>query len=159
MNMINVILKGMDIFLAKDFEEKMTVPLAKLINVNEREIFVTTFDSFVYHYGIDQTSMHLFIDVECPFYYERFEDKIASFLLELSKQFSIHTHLIFKYFDDKKLHEAIDHQYPLFLDNSNIANVERVQENEENVEIFDGNAFKDFEHLFPNELDEDDKKH
>lgn len=157
--MINVVLKGIDIFLAKEFEEKLTSPLAKLMNVSEREIIVTGFDSMIFHNGVDQTSMHLCIDVECDKKYAHLEDKMATCILKLAKQFSIHTHLLFKYFESHHLHEEIDHQYPLYLDDTNIANIETSQA-DENIEIFDGNVFKDYEHLFPNESDEETlKKH
>ncbi len=157
--MVNIVLKGMDVFLAKDFEEKLTTPLAKLMNISEHDIMVIAYDSMIFHSGIDQTSMHLCIDVECERQYAHLEDKIATFILKLSKQFAIHTHLLFKYFESRHLHEEIDHQYPLYLDNSNIANVETSQ-SDENTEIFEGNIFSDYEHIFPNDDDlKNGKKH
>lgn len=154
--MINVVLKGMDIYLASDLEKKLTESLAKIMKVNEREIICSAMESLVYHGGIDQTSMHLYIDVECDKKYAKFESDVAKFLLELSKQFAIHSHVLFKYYDEINLHESIDHQYPLFLDEGNIANIETDQEEEENVDIFTGNAFEKYEHLL-SEDESDDK--
>lgn len=153
--MINIILKGMDIYLAADFEKKLTEPLAKIMKVHEREIITSALESFVYHLGVDQTSMHLYIDVECDKKYEKFEDEAAKFILKLAKQFAIHSHVLFKYYEDIKLHEDIDHQYPLYLDEGNVANIQSEENTEENnKDIYIGDAFKDYEHLFPKNDDE-----
>lgn len=157
--MINIVLKGIDIYLAGDFEKKLIAPLAKVMKVHEREIVLSALESLVYHNGVEQTSMHLYIDVECDKKYAQYEKEVADLILGLSKQFAIHTHVLFKYYETIHLHEEIDHQYPLYLDEGNIANVEQTQEDIENgnIDIFDGNIFKDYEDVFPNITDEEKK--
>ncbi len=151
--MINLILKGMDIYLAKDFSEKVTKPLANKLCVREDEINIISYESMIYHKGIDQTSMHLFIDVECFENMKEHEQDIAEVLFDVSKEFSIHTHIMFKYLDIKHFYEKIDAQYPMYLESQNIAEV-NLSESETTQEVYDGNIFQDYEHLFPI----DDKK-
>lgn len=148
--MINIILKGMDIYLANEFSEKLTSPLTRVTSLSEEKISVIAYESMIYHKGIDQTSMHLFVDVECDKKLQYLENEISEVIFNLAKQFAIHTHILFKYFEMKNYHEAIDEQYPLYLDASNVAKVEAV-ENADDVEIYDGNIFQDFENVFPND--------
>lgn len=116
--MINVILYGVDEFLAKHIEERFSPEIARICEVNTNQVILTCVHSMIYHGGVDQTSFHMQILVELNEEFREFEEDLAYFILKASKEFSVHAHLDFKYVEDEG-YERIDENYPLYISKSN----------------------------------------
>lgn len=145
--MINVTLKGIDIYLGGEFDRKIHAKLASLFEVPSVEIITTVSESLVYHQGVDQTTYQLVIKFELSKRYQPFEKQVAEFVLDASKDFSVHTLCYFVYIDEDHIYERIDEDYPRFMNEKNVVGYEdeEDEEKEEDVEVFTGNIFQNFD--------------
>lgn len=139
--MINILLKGVDEFLGSEVEKTIVPKVAKLLKINEDEIFVTCLHSMIYHQGVDQTSFHMIVTFEMTNEYQKYELELVKLILELSKNFSVHAHVNFTYFS-KGFYSRIDNNYPLFVTENNQVNIEN--ESDEDDDIYLGDIFADF---------------
>ncbi len=158
--MINITLIGQDIYLASRIEKGMLSSLAKLYEVHEDEIIVSAQESFLYHDGVEQTSYQILVRVEAEKKYEPLEKNVAKYLLKYMQEYAIHTRLYFLYFESSHYYERIHPDYPLYLSETNLVNLEDDEDYEDNEEIYEGDIFKDFanrEKEPENEFDEEEE--
>ena len=152
--MIIVTLKGADVYLSGEYERVVIPSLAKVYGVSEDDIIIHAQDGFLYHNGVEQTSYNLIVKVECDSKYASKEVECVDKIFAISKNFSIHTHVYFSYFDEKHMYSSLNRDYPRYLTSSNMVNIEE-DDDKDDIEIYDGNIFKDFEDSFPNDEDDD----
>lgn len=144
--MINVTLKGIDIYLAGEFDREIHSKLASLFHVRSEEIITTALESLVFHQGVDQTTYQLVIKFELPECYRQYEKVVADYVLSASQDFSVHTLCYFIYVKEENIYERIDEDYPRFMDEKNIVEYDENDSNEgEEQEIFTGNIFQNFD--------------
>lgn len=149
--MIILTLKGADVYLAGEIERAIIPGLSKIYRVSENELIVHATDGYLYHDGMDQTSFNLLVKVECAEKYENFENDSANYILKVMSNYAVHTRVYFTYFKNDSMYERINEEYPLFVNSSNVVDFE--QENEADVEVYDGNIFEEYEDVLP--VDED----
>lgn len=152
--MVNIITKGMDPFLAFEFDKKVSKKIAKLLKINDNDVNVIALESMIIHDGVDQSSMHLMVEVEFEKKYDKYEEEIFKIIKDVSKEFTIHLHVYFKYLEKEHCYENLDHQYPLYLDETNTVDVEETEVEDESINIYDGNAFEKYESVFDTKKDE-----
>ncbi len=157
--MINVTLIGQDIYLASEIEKGMLSQLAKLYEVDEDEIIVSAHESFLYHGGVEQTSYHLLVRVEAEHKYCSLEKNVAKFLLKYLENYSVHVRVYFLYFESNHLYERINEDYPLYLNESNLVNVEDSSFEDEEEDIYTGNIFEEFDRQVKAQEAKLDKNH
>ena len=145
--MINIVLKGVDEFLGSHVDEVISPQVAKILNVSSDEVVVTCLHSIIYHNGIDQTSYHMIVNVELEEKYRSQEEKLAEYILSVSKNFAVHCQVSFSYCENK-VYSRVDEDYPLFVTNSNEVVVEENQD--EPQEVYLGDMFANFEEQLKN---------
>ena len=145
--MINIVLKGVDEFLGSHVDEVVSPQVAKILNVSSDEVVVTCLHSIIYHNGIDQTSYHMIVNVELEEKYRSQEEKLAEYILSVSKNFAVHCQVSFSYCENK-VYSRVDEDYPLFVTNSNEVVVEENQD--EPQEVYLGDMFANFEEQLKN---------
>ena len=145
--MVNISFIGLDLFLVGELDKKYHQLICAQFGISSADLLVSSFDSFVYNEGHEQTSFNLLIRVECDRKFAQKEEKIAQTLLKISEEFSIHAQVYFIYFDGKSVYSRINPSYPRFIESS----IEEEGEvpYDENQEIYTGNMFEKFdeEHL------------
>lgn len=141
--MINVVLKGVDEFLGSHVEAVLSPQIAKILKVDGDEIMFVCLHSMIYHGGIDQTSYHMIVTVELDEEYREKERELAEYILEASRNFSVHCHVNFVYLASKS-YARIEKDYPLFVTASNEVEIEE-SEAEDEEEIYLGDVFADFD--------------
>ena len=94
--------------------------------------------------------------VEAPEKYEVLEDKASMYLLKTLGEFSIHVRVVFSYFHSHHEHEFVNKDYPRFIKDDNLVNVE---ESEEDEELFEGNIFEGIEKQLEEAYKEDHHCH
>lgn len=149
--MINIVLKGVDEFLGADVEKVLLPKAAKVLQVSMDEVLLTCMHSMIYHGGLDQTSFHMIVTFEMEEKYRKFEKELIKCVFEVSKNFSVHSHVNFLYLTPTS--SNIDKEYPLYVTESNRVIIED-DENEE--EVYTGNMFSNFEEQLK-ELDKNKK--
>ena len=145
--MIIVTLKGADVFLSGEVERALFPLLAKVYNVDENELILHAQDGYLYHDGMDQTSFNLIVKVEADVSFESKEKEAAECIIKVMKNYAIHTRVYFAYFESKHVYESINEEYPLFINSGNVASFENDEESE--VEVYDGNIFEEYEDVLP----------
>lgn len=145
--MINITYYGLDIYLIGELNAKIHSQVAKLFEVDDEEVVFTGIDSFVFYKGHEQTSINLMIKVELEEKYRKYQDEVAKFLLETSKEYSIHAHVFFNYYYSKDSYLSVNEEYPRYLTNENESSEEDYDENKDYSEddLFTGNIFEGFE--------------
>jgi hypothetical protein len=144
--MIIMHFNGLDMFLVGELNEKIHSKVARAYEVADEELVFSASDSYVFFKGHEQTSFNLVIKVECPVKYKVYEEKIAELLLEETKNYSVHTRLLFTYYQEGNYYERINSNYPEFIQANAEAAVEDSEYDSEGEyseeDIYLGDAFE-----------------
>ena len=143
--MITITLVGLDQYTVAHYSKNHTKNLADLFETEEDNISFVSTDSLVFHNGVDQPSWNTIVKVNAPSEYESVQANVAKYLLNTLKDFSIHIAVEFYYFHKHDRYEHINKDYPRFLSEENIANVDYDEEYDENTELYEGNIFEGYE--------------
>ncbi len=174
--MVTIEVLGLDQYVVGHYSKDCTADIANILETSEDEInFYSPCDSLLFHDGVEQTSWNTLVVVRIPKKYELFESKLADYLLETLRDFSINVEINFEYIAEGKTYSFVNSDYPRFLTENNIANSdtedddcscghdhEHHEEEEDDEaldynnpdEIYLGDVFKEHQ----KEMDELDKK-
>ena len=148
--MIIITVYGLDQFVVGRLSRELSANLADMFETTEDNFAFIASDAMVFHKGVEQTSWDTYINVKAPKKYAIIEDIVAHFLLEQFSYYSISVTVDFEYTDETHLHQKINKEYPRFITDENIVNVEDEYDDEEDVEapgaddLYDGDIFQDF---------------
>ena len=140
--MITIRIYGLDSYAVGHYSKDHTENLAQLFETKEENICFVASDEFVFHSGVEQTSWQALVTVIAPEKYEPLEDKVASYLLKTLTEFSIHVQIVFEYFHSHHEHEFENKDYPRFIKDENLVNVE---DSDDDDELYEGNIFEGME--------------
>lgn len=139
--MITISIYGLDQYTVGHYSKDHTKNIANLFETSEDDILFYSPNAYVFHSGVEQTSWNAIVKVNAPEKFEPLEGKIAKYLLDTLKEFSINLTLEFNYFHGHHQYEHINKEYPRFITEENVATVDEYDEDEE--EIYTGNIFAD----------------
>ena len=141
--MITISVIGLDQYVVGHYSKQHSKNLAALFETSEDNISFIAPDCYIFHNGVEQTSWNSIVRVTAPRQFEKLEANVAKYLLKTLKQFSINIRVEFFYFDKNHCYEFVNNEYPHFIKEENVVNVEE-GELEEGEEIYDGNIFEEF---------------
>lgn len=150
--MITVTVYGLDQFVVGRMSKELTTPLAKVYETDEDNINFIAPNSMVFHKGVEQTSWNVYIEVRAPKKVQVLEhlakDAILNSIIESGV--AINISLVFYYFSIDNYHVSINEDYPRFISEENLVNIESEDESEPREEgegddqIYTGDIFSDF---------------
>ena len=140
--MITIRVYGLDSYAVGHYSKDHTENLAQLFETKEENICFVASDEYIFHKGVEQTSWQALVTVIAPEKYEPLEDKVASYLLKTLSEFSIHVQMVFEYFHSHHEHEFENKDYPRYIKDDNLVNIE---EDEDEDELYEGNIFEGME--------------
>ena len=140
--MVTISIYGLDQYTIGHYSKDHTKNLANLFEVDEDNISFYAPDAYVFHNGVEQTSWNAIVKVNAPEHCESNEKAIAKYLIETLKEFSVHLQVEFYYYHSHHHYEHINKEYPRFIKEDNLVNVE---EEEYDGELYEGNIFEGFE--------------
>ena len=140
--MISITVYGLDAYTVGHYSKDHTENLAQLFETKEENIVFVASDEYVFHKGVEQTSWQTLIKISAPEKYEPLEDKIATYLLKTITEFTIHAQVVFEYFHSHHEHEFTNKDYPRYIKEDNLVDVE---ESDEDDELYEGNIFEGME--------------
>ena len=140
--MIQITIFGLDQYTVGHYSKDHTENLAQLFETKEENLVFVASDEYVFHKGVEQTSWQTLVKVEAPEKYEPLEDKAATYLLQTLAEFSIHVRVVFEYFHSHHEHAFENKDYPRYIKDDNLVNVE---ESDEDEELYEGNIFEGLE--------------
>ena len=140
--MITIRIYGLDSYAVGHYSKDHTENLAQLFETKEENICFVASDEFVFYKGVEQTSWQALVTVIAPEKYEPLEKQVANYLLKTLTEFSIHVQIVFEYFHGHHEHEFTNKDYPRYIKDENLVNVE---EDDEDDELYEGNIFEGME--------------
>lgn len=142
--MVTISIYGLDQYTVGHYSKIHTKNLANLLEVSEDNVSFYAPDAYVFHNGVEQTSWNAIVKVNAPEACEANENKVAKYLIETLKEFSINLQVEFYYYHSHHHYEHINKEYPRFIKENNVVNVEEEEYSEED-ELYEGNIFENFE--------------
>ncbi len=139
--MITITVYGLDQYTIGHYSREHLANLTSLFETKEEIVFVAS-DAYVFHDGVDQNSWQALVKVDAPEKYEPMEDRIASYILKTLCEFAINIKITFEYFHSHHEYEYHNKEYPRFITDENLVNVE---DGDEDEELYEGNIFKGME--------------
>ena len=150
--MITILIYGLDQFVVGRLSRELSPNLAEIYETSEDNFEFIAPDTIIFHKGVEQTSWDVFVEIKAPKRYALVEEFVAKFLLDQISYFAINVHLEFSYYDEERTYERINNEYPRFITEENIVNVDdseysdNIDEDGEYSEddLYTGDIFKDF---------------
>ena len=145
--MMTITIYGLDQYIVGRLSRQLTPLIAKLYGVDEDEISFMAPQLMVFHKGTEQTSWNILIKVDAPMGSEEYQDKMAELLIHGIGEVAIHKTVQFSYYDPENTYQKIDENYPRFISEENLVDVEEeeyqdIEEGEEDDQIYTGDIFE-----------------
>ena len=144
--MVTINIYGLDQFVVGELSQRISRDIAKIYEMDEDEIHFIASNNMVFHNGNEQTSWRVFVEVNAPKKVEVLQEQMCNLLVHYISEVAIHLEIVFKYFSIDHYHKSLNNNYPLFLEDKNIVNMEQeysedMEEGEGEDEIFTGDIF------------------
>ena len=162
--MVNISIYGLDQFVVGDLSVQITPLLARLYEIKEDDINFISTNNMVFHNGVEQTSWRAIVEVKAPEELERLQENARDILFHFISEIAIHVEVIFSYYCHHDRFLKINENYPLYMEDSNLINLEEeysedMEEGEGEDEIFTGDIFEGIEEKEPEEECHDEHCH
>ena len=148
--MITLTLYGLDQFVVGRLSREMTSALADIYECDKEEILFVAPEAMVFHNGVEQTSWNAIVRVDAPKKVAVLQEDVARVIMQMVKGPTIHVQVVFNYFSQDNFYESINDDYPRYIEEKNIVEVDyddsdvNIEEGEGDDQIFTGDIFKDF---------------
>ncbi|MCD8204002.1 MAG: hypothetical protein LUB56_02630 [Coprobacillus sp.] len=151
--MIDISFIGLDQFIVADISKAITPTLAKTYKVDEEDINFIAPNNMYFHKGVEQTSWNTLVRVSAPHQFEIIEREVAEVIDKGIGENAIHVTIEFNYYEDGHHYERIDDDYPRYMTEENMVELDGDEEEGEEIEgdddddfsdIYTGDIFKDF---------------
>ena len=148
--MINVFVYGLDQFVVGELSSDVSSSLAKLFEVSEDDVNFYAPNNMVFHNGVEQTSWHVLIEIKAPSEIKRVQSQICELFKHSLLEVAIHLEIVFYFYNRSDRVIEINNDYPRYLNEENMVNVESdyeedMKEGEGDDEIFTGDIFGNFD--------------
>ena len=149
-NMITLTIYGLDQYIVGRLSREMTHNLADLYEVSEDDINFIAPNNMVFHNGVEQTSWNALVKVSAPKKVMVLQDDAAKLIMEMIQGPTINVAVEFYYYSEDNRYEKINEDYPRFITDDNLVDVEEYDEETQYIEgdgkdeVFTGDIFKDF---------------
>lgn len=120
--MVFIKLYGADQVIGMQVSDQIESYLRKRVEIPDPISFICT-ESFLVHGGQEQTSFRVLCEVVAPSDLQGQREDIARVLSEALRNLSVHSHIIFTWFDRSDEFEFIDHDYPDYLTPDNMVRI------------------------------------
>ena len=148
--MITLTVYGLDQYIVGRLSKDMTHNLADLYEVSEDDINFIAPANMVFHNGVEQTSWNALIRVNAPKKVMVLQEDAAHLIMEMVQGPTINVAVEFYYYSEDNRYEKINEDYPRFITDDNLVDVEDYDEETQYIEgdgkdeVFTGDIFKDF---------------
>lgn len=148
--MITITIYGLDQFVVGQLSRELTPLVAKLYEVEEDDVSFIAPQAMIFHKGTEQTSWNILIRVHAPKKVSVLQDQMSQLMLHGIGDVAIHVAVEFYYYSQDNRYQKINENYPRFISDDNLVNVEdeypeELEEGEEDDQIYTGDIFKNLE--------------
>ncbi|MBE6141846.1 MAG: DUF1904 family protein [Erysipelotrichaceae bacterium] len=148
--MITLTIYGLDQYIVGRLSREMTHNLADLYEVSEDDINFIAPNNMVFHNGVEQTSWNALIRVHLPKKVMVLQDDAAKLIMDMIQGPTINVAVEFYYYSEDNRYEKINEDYPRFITDDNLVDVDEDYEETQYIEgdgkdeVFTGDIFKNF---------------
>jgi hypothetical protein len=149
--MITLTIYGLDQYIVGRLSREMTHNLADLYEVSEDDINFIAPNNMVFHNGVEQTSWNALVRVHLPKKVMVLQDDAAKLIMDMIQGPTINVAVEFYYYSEDNRYEKINEDYPRFITDDNLVDVDEDYDEETQYiegdgkdEVFTGDIFKDF---------------
>lgn len=142
--MITISILGLDQYVIGRYSKVHSKNISNLFETEMDNLSFYAPNCYVFHNGVEQTSWNTIVRIHAPNEYKPFEKNVASYILKTLKEFTINLSIEFYYYDKCNRYEYINKEYPHFLSEDNIVEVQE-DELEDGEELCEENMFEGFE--------------
>lgn len=149
--MITLTIYGLDQYIVGRLSREMTHNLADLYEVSEDDINFIAPNNMVFHNGVEQTSWNALVRVHLPKKVMVLQDDAAKLIMDMIQGPTINVAVEFYYYSEDNRYEKINEDYPRFITDDNLVDVDDDYDEETQYiegdgkdEVFTGDIFKDF---------------
>ena len=148
--MITLTIYGLDQYIVGRLSREMTHNLADLYEVSEDDINFIAPNNMVFHNGVEQTSWNALVRVHLPKKVMVLQDDAAKLIMDMIQGPTINVAVEFYYYSEDNRYEKINEDYPRFITDDNLVDVEEDYEETQYIEgdgkdeVFTGDIFKNF---------------
>jgi len=149
--MITITIYGLDQFVVGQLSRELTPLVAKLYEVTEDDVIFIAPQALVFHKGTEQTSWNILVQVNAPMKVSVLQDQMAELMLHGIGEVAINKTVEFHYYSQDDRYQLINDDYPRFLSEENLVDVEGeeypedIEEGEEDDQVFTGDIFEGIE--------------
>ncbi|MGI6714223.1 MAG: hypothetical protein ACOX3K_04205 [Bacilli bacterium] len=153
--MITITILGLDHYVTGEISKQAIPALSQMLRIPETDILFFGPEGGLYFQGVDQTSWQGVIIVTLPETLKNKERDIAAYLLTSTSDSLLNLSVEFHYFATGSYYERVNEDYPRFLREDDLQQLEADEENDDagvdeeehqsGEEVYHGNAFADFE--------------
>ena len=149
--MITITFYGLDQFVVGQLSRELTPLVAKLYEVSEDDVLFIAPEAMVFHKGTEQTSWNILIQVNAPKKVSVLQDQMAQLMMHGIGEVAINVAVEFTYYSEDNRYQKLNENYPRFLTEDNLVDVEGdeypedIEEGEEEDQIFTGDIFEGLE--------------
>jgi len=148
--MITLTIYGLDQYIVGRLSREMTHNLADLYEVSEDDINFIAPNNMVFHNGVEQTSWNALVRVHLPKKVMVLQDDAAKLIMDMIQGPTINVAVEFYYYSEDNRYEKINEDYPRFITDDNLVDVDEDYEETQYIEgdgkdeVFTGDIFKNF---------------
>jgi len=148
--MITLTIYGLDQYIVGRLSREMTHNLADLYEVSEDDINFIAPNNMVFHNGVEQTSWNALVRVHLPKKVMVLQDDAAKLIMDMIQGPTINVAVEFYYYSEDNRYEKINEDYPSFITDDNLVDVDEDYEETQYIEgdgkdeVFTGDIFKNF---------------
>lgn len=146
--MITISILGLDQYIVGRLSRDLTTNIAKLYEVSEDDVVFVAPNNMIFHKGVEQTSWNVIVKVHVPMKVNIFQDEMANLLMIGLKDVAINTIVEFTYYSQDNRYESINKEYPRYITENNLSDLDLDVSYEEDVDeedIYDGDVFEELD--------------
>lgn len=122
--MITLTIYGLDQYIVGRLSREMTHNLADLYEVSEDDINFIAPNNMVFHNGVEQTSWNALVRVHLPKKVMVLQDDAAKLIMDMIQGPTINVAVEFYYYSEDNRYEKINEDYPRFITDDNLVDVD-----------------------------------
>ncbi len=122
--MITIKIFGVDPYLLRNISKDATKKIADLYEISADEVNFLAPECLYVHNGIEQNTWNILVEVHAPKKVSVLEEDAFKIIKQYLKDVAINIECIFYYFSSDNYHYSFNTDYPRFMSEENLVNVD-----------------------------------
>lgn len=143
--MVTISILGLDQYIVGRLSRDYTSNIAKLYEITDDDVVFVGPNNMVFHKGVEQTSWNVIVKVHAPLKVQVLQDEMANLISIALKDVAINIVIEFTYYSEDSRYEKINKEYPRYIGEDNLTDLDIEFEDVDPEDIYDGDVFEDLD--------------